>query len=60
MSDLKFYLWTKKLGPTHYFIVNELTTLCKMPMLGNNYPVAEETVEICEECQAERDIREED
>ena len=29
--------WTKKLGQQHWQIRNEPTTLCGMPMLGNNY-----------------------
>jgi len=33
----QLYEWTKKLGQQHWQIPNEPTTLCGMPMLGNNY-----------------------
>jgi|OM-RGC.v1.032269251 hypothetical protein len=36
-SDLGLNEWTKKLGQQHFNVPNEPTTLCGMPMLGNNY-----------------------
>ena len=36
-SDLGLFEWTKKLGQQHFSVPNEPTTLCGMPMLGNNY-----------------------
>ena len=36
-SDLGLNEWTKKLGQQHFSVPNEPTTLCGMPMLGNNY-----------------------
>ena len=42
------YLWTKKLGATHYAGKN--TTLCGKPMLGNNYSKVRPNAPLCDEC----------
>ena len=31
------YAWTKKIGPQHGSRSGESTTICGLPMLGNNY-----------------------
>jgi len=36
MKD-KYYDWVKRLGQYHLSIGGQSTTLCGMPMMGNNY-----------------------
>ena len=45
--------WTKRLGQQHWQIPNEPTTLCGMPMLGNNYArhLTEDDKTPCPQCQ---------
>jgi DNA-binding NtrC family response regulator len=41
-------MWAKKLGPKHY--MNGSTTLCGLPMLGNNYWNQRNDAPLCESC----------
>lgn len=59
-KNKQYYLWTKKLGPSHYFLPNQSETLCGISMLGNNYPAALETAIICADCQEIRDKQKEE
>ena len=45
--------WTKKLGQQHWNVRDEPTTLCGMPMLGNNYARVydQEDKTPCPQCQ---------
>lgn len=45
-----FYLWVKRLGDCHLSKSGESTTVCGMPMLGNNYAKAGIDMKKCEEC----------
>lgn len=47
-SIFKMYFWTKRLGDIH--IAGVKTTLCKKPMLGNNYATQKEKFATCAEC----------
>lgn len=52
-------LWTKKIGPSH--IAGKTTTLCGIPMLGNNYSwsVDVNNLSLCEDCIKKLDRRRE-
>jgi len=50
MSNFKFSLWLKKLGPNHYFEHGKSKTLCGKPMLGNNYINRRANEDECVEC----------
>lgn len=54
------YEWTKRLGQQHWSERGTSTTLCGMPMLGNNYAahLTEEQKAPCEKCLAkEQELR---
>lgn len=57
MNDER-YDWVKKLGQWHQSIGNSPTTICGMPMLGNNYAsyIPEADREKCKECFKSRSL----
>jgi len=53
------YEWTKKLGQQHFSVPGAHTTLCGMPMLGNNYARAynQDDKTTCPGCEEEVSYR---
>lgn len=45
-----FNIWLKKIGSKHYSEPGASTTLCGLPMLGNNYAKHREESTECTEC----------
>ena len=50
---MTIYEYTKRLGQAHHAESGKSTTLCGIPMLGNNYAkyIREEDKTACKECE---------
>jgi hypothetical protein len=59
MTNTSTYDWVKKLGQWHLSEANNPTTICGVPMLGNNYAsvIPESDRKPCDKCFPQKPVQ---